>query len=264
MSDSNGSKTAPTPKIQFDTDYSGTDEDFWAYRLKLRTENISSQIQQSTPLEEPFLITGIQEEKKHFISGSSSSNGSINNPFHENAYKSFESSYLLQSFFRSTGEVEEVESSSKKRVQLKNIEKAIKQTFELARDEVIEDGMESHFSKDLESYVRMWGSIATNIIGKLIMDEEVNFMIASEALRFIGDIEDPETYNDRLICLLRCLDSNYTIVRDGAALGLAAIDDPVVIPYIKNTIKKEKVVELREDLWQILDQLENTKRCQES
>jgi HEAT repeat protein len=49
-------------------------------------------------------------------------------------------------------------------------------------------------------------------------------------------------------------------VRDGAALGLAFLDDPHAIPYLKRAIENEKYSELREDMQMVLAQLERSRK----
>jgi hypothetical protein len=46
-------------------------------------------------------------------------------------------------------------------------------------------------------------------------------------------------------------------VRDGATLGLASLNDPQAITPLKQAIEREQIGELREDMQQVLDQLEN-------
>ena len=131
----------------------------------------------------------------------------------------------------------------------------IEALFIKAREERFEDGMESDFSSGLISMIRMCGNAAIEVIAKLILYERVNPEVASEALRWIGHIEQASTYTDRLWLLERSLRCSSARVRDGVALGLASLDDPHAIPYLKQAIQREQCEELREDMEQVLAQL---------
>jgi HEAT repeat protein len=137
-------------------------------------------------------------------------------------------------------------------------------TFDKAKEQVFEDGMESDFSKELVSFIKNYSNIAVRMLTDLILNEEVNAEVASEALRWLGQIEDPKTYSHRLWLLEQSLYCSSARVRDGAALGLAFLDDPHAIPDLREAIQREPYPELREDLEQVLEQLENSHRCRSS
>jgi HEAT repeat protein len=88
--------------------------------------------------------------------------------------------------------------------------------------------------------------------------EQVNAEVASEAMRWLGHIDHPITYRSRLHLLERSLHNSSARVRDGAGLGLASLDDPHAIPYLKQAIEREQYQELRHDLKQVVIQLEST------
>jgi HEAT repeat protein len=128
--------------------------------------------------------------------------------------------------------------------------------FEAAKDKYFEDGLESAFSNNLVALVEKHGEAAVKAITHLIASEIVNVEVASEALRWLGRMDHAPTYHTRLSLLERSLFSPSAPVRDGAALGLAAMDDPHAITYLKQAIQEEKYPTLREDLKQVLTQLE--------
>jgi len=130
--------------------------------------------------------------------------------------------------------------------------------FDKAKEEVFEDGMESEFSKNLVFLIKKYGNAAIVVLERLIGAEQVNTEVASEAMRWLGHLEHPITYRSRLHLLERSLHNLSTRVRDGAALGLASLDDPHAIPYLKWAIEREEYEELRHDLEQVLTQLEST------
>ena len=80
--------------------------------------------------------------------------------------------------------------------------------------------------------------------------------IISEALRWIGRLEHPETEYCRLWLLESSLFCSSPFIRDGAILGLASLNDPAAIPFIRKAIDKEPIRELQEDMKEIVSQLE--------
>jgi hypothetical protein len=138
------------------------------------------------------------------------------------------------------------------------IDQEIELLFDRAKEEVFEDGMESDFSRGLISYVRKFGDTAIAALVRLIVTEQANAEVASEAMRWLGHIDHPITYRSRLHLLERSLHNSSARVRDGAALGLASLDDPHAIPYLKQAIEREQYQELRYDLEQVVIQLEST------
>jgi len=128
--------------------------------------------------------------------------------------------------------------------------------FSIARDEEFEDGMETQFSKDLKQVIRTTGQAAVNALSELIPTGRVNIEVCSEALRWIGRMDDPATYESRRWLLERCLSSNFPRIRDGALLGLSAMNDPDAIQYLHFAIQHEEINELKEDFEQVLRDLE--------
>lgn len=143
----------------------------------------------------------------------------------------------------------------------KDLDQKILALFEAAKEQNFEDGMESEFSKGLVDVVKNYGVAAIEALAPLIIDEKVNPEVASEALRWLGRINHPVSYHRRLWLLERSLRCSSARVRDGATLGLAFLDDPHAITYLRQAIQQEKISELRADMEQVLAQLESTHRC---
>lgn len=144
------------------------------------------------------------------------------------------------------------------RADLGRIQRRIDAVFAEARDEVFEDGMESEFSRQLLSLVESSGNDGMSEIAYLIAYDQVNNWVASEALRWIGRMEDPETHGYRFWLLRESLGAPSPVVRDGAALGLASLNDRAAIPCLKEAIGREPIVELREDMALALADLETS------
>ena len=130
-----------------------------------------------------------------------------------------------------------------------------------AKEEEFEDGMENEFSRELRSLVTGYGNRAIEAMTHLIVYEKVNPEVASETLRSLGSLEDAESYRYRRWLLERALQCSSPVVRDGAALGLAFMDDPHAIEYLRRAVDLERCGELRNDMRLVLEQLENTESC---
>lgn len=72
------------------------------------------------------------------------------------------------------------------------------------------------------------------------------------------------SYRFRLWLLERSLNCSQARIRDGAILGLSYLNDPHAISYLKLAIGLEKCTELREDMEQVLEQLESINQCHSS
>ena len=143
----------------------------------------------------------------------------------------------------------------------KDFNQKILALFEAAKEQNFEDGMESEFSKELIDLVKEYGVGAIEALAHLIIEEKVNPEVASEALRWLGHINHPASYRNRLWLLERGLRCSSARVRDGATLGLAFLDDLHAITYLRRAIQQEKIAELRADMEQVLAQLESTQQC---
>ena len=128
--------------------------------------------------------------------------------------------------------------------------------FEFAIEEEFEDGVESSFSNKLQSFIKEHGNDGLLVLPPIFINEKVNAEIISEALRWIGRLEHPDTHYFRLWLLEKCLFCNSPSIRDGAILGLAAMNDPAAISYIKKAIEKEPISALQQDMKEIVSQLE--------
>lgn len=156
------------------------------------------------------------------------------------------------------------ETSTVQKEYPQEIERVIEYSFETARDQVFEDGLESEFSRELVFLIKEYGNDAMVVIANLITSEKVNPEVASEALRWLGHMEDPRTYRYRLWVLERSLFCSSVRVRDSAVLGLSFLNDPHAIPYLRRAIEQETFKELRQDMEQVLADLENVQQCPSS
>ena len=93
-------------------------------------------------------------------------------------------------------------------------------------------------------------------IKALILQENANSEDVYDAMRWLGHAHDLSTHKERLNLLQQGLCYPSVRVRDGAALGLASLDDPRAISSLKQAIGCERVGELKTDMIQVLEQLE--------
>ncbi|HUS59173.1 MAG TPA: HEAT repeat domain-containing protein [Planctomycetota bacterium] len=142
------------------------------------------------------------------------------------------------------------------------VERWLHLVFSKAKGERFEDGMESDFSRQLESAIRQYGLQAICEIDHLINGAQSGAEVASEALRWIGLLSHPPTHKYRLWVLKKSLSSESPRIRDGALLGISFLDDPEAIDALREAIQKESQTELKLDMERVLQQLEDTRRCQ--
>ncbi len=128
---------------------------------------------------------------------------------------------------------------------------------EATREQTFEDGMESDFSKALTSVLALYGNAAVRALSDLILNKKIDAEVASEALRWLGQMDDRQTHDERLRVVEQSLGCLSARVRDGASLALSFLDDPHAVPYLQEAIDREANPELREDMIQVLEQLEH-------
>lgn len=149
-----------------------------------------------------------------------------------------------------------LENFTTKEQRSQDIDEKIEALFEAAKEQFFEDGMESDFSREFVSFIKKYGDAAMEAVASVIISEKGNAEIASEALRWMGLMDHPPSYRYRLWVLERSLICSSERVRDSAALGLAYFNDPDAIQHLKKAIEREQIPELREDMKQVLTQLE--------
>ncbi|MCG3117207.1 MAG: HEAT repeat domain-containing protein [Candidatus Manganitrophus sp. SA1] len=134
-----------------------------------------------------------------------------------------------------------------------------KSLCEAAKEETFESGVESNFSRELLSLIREYGNIAIEVLANLIGTNRIDEEVASEVLLSLGQSHHSATYSFRLWLLEKSLTLPSLMIRDGAVLGLAYMDDPHSIPYLKTAIEREECEEVRKVMKKVLIQLEKTR-----
>lgn len=184
----------------------------------------------------------------------------FDSPLVENLFKKVEPvpHYQLQDIDSRTIKYygENTESSTSKSADSRLLDKQVSSIFTKAKEEIFEDGMESDFSRNLFNFIKSYAHSAMEAIIPVTLSNQTNTEVASEALRILGRLNHKATYRERLWLLERGLYSTSARVRDGAVLGLAFLDDPLAIAPLKSAIERERIPELRQDMEQVLAQLE--------
>ena len=139
---------------------------------------------------------------------------------------------------------------------------ALDKAFRDGSEEVFEYGMESSFSRTLESLIKSYSNDAVVEVKRILTHTDISLDVKEECLRQLGAIKHSPTSQSRLSLLIDHLWSEQVGVRDCAALGMASMDDPSAIHHIQHAVRIEKSDRLREDLQLVLDQLIATRNAQ--
>ena len=128
----------------------------------------------------------------------------------------------------------------------------------LARVEVeeLENGMTLALGTQVATLVEKYGDSAINVLSSVISSGKVVPDVASHVLRWLGRINHPQSIQRRLWILMYSLRSPFSEIRDGAALGLASLGNPLAIPSLRAAIHHERFRALRRSMEAILRQLE--------
>ena len=129
--------------------------------------------------------------------------------------------------------------------------------FRDADSETFHDGMDSRFSVRLHRTILDYGVDAVEALEKVL--EGADIEAAGEALRQVGYVEDSDTHKARLSLLEGALASPDASVRDGASIGIEAMDDPAAVGSLRAAIKNEPCAWLRHYLREVLEQLQDAR-----
>lgn len=121
----------------------------------------------------------------------------------------------------------------------------VKDLFEKGASEFFHDGVDSNFSRSLLTLLGSRGADALAAIAEYLSWNEGHPEVVSEALRWIAEVGGPETLPKRWSILRRGLKSRSPVVRDGAILGFAALDDRRAYPLLLEARESEQIRELR-------------------
>lgn len=134
----------------------------------------------------------------------------------------------------------------------------VRQLFDEGAGEFFQDGLHSHFSRCLLDLLARNGWAALHAIAQYLASDVARDDVVSEALRWIADYHDPATMSERGRLLRRSLQNSSPRVRDGAVLGLSAMDDPRALPSLDEARRTESIHELRRLIDAVIEQLRAT------
>ena len=138
----------------------------------------------------------------------------------------------------------------------------IENALRVGSDEVFEYGMDSELSFALDSLIKRYSNEAVAELDRILDQDRTRLEVLEETLLQIGSIEHNPTHQSRLMLITKhLLKSPAVSVRDYAALGIAEMDDPEAIPFLRIAIGYENSERLRRDLELVLDQLVATQAC---
>ena len=138
----------------------------------------------------------------------------------------------------------------------------IENALRAGSDEVFEYGMDSELSLALDTLIKRYSNEAVAELDRILDQDRTRLEVLEETLLQIGSIEHNPTHQSRLMLITKhLLKSPAVSVRDYAALGVAEMDDPEAIPFLRLAIRFENSERLRRDLELVLNQLVATQSC---
>ncbi len=140
------------------------------------------------------------------------------------------------------------------------LEVEVVKLFDSADIEAFEYGYKSQFAESLERFVQQYGTDAVKAIKQSILGGNVNADVTIETFHTLGRMRHKSSHAERFVLLLWGLFSQSSRIRSGAALGLASLDDPKAIPFLRKVIEFETSRSAEIYLQRVLEQLEDTQR----
>jgi hypothetical protein len=138
------------------------------------------------------------------------------------------------------------------------LRKKVRELFDEGAQEFFQDGMESNFSTSLMQMLAHEGTDAVRAIAEYLFCGNANADVASEALRSLAEVEDESTLAARWQILKHFLKDKSPLVRDGAILGFANLNDPNAMKVLSEAHAMEPIAELQKLIEQVIRQLERT------
>jgi hypothetical protein len=158
--------------------------------------------------------------------------------------------------FRSWGRVAQSSTLADEQVD-PALSREVRKLFDDGAREFFRDGMESNFSWALLELLHDHGQRAVTAIAGYLLSGSAKPDVASEALRWISDIDDQATFLQRWDLLQHSLHNESARVRDGAILAFANMNDPRASKILAEARTLEPVAELRKLIDQVIRQLEH-------
>lgn len=129
------------------------------------------------------------------------------------------------------------------------------QIFRESANEVFETGMDNKFRQRIKSMLNNYSRPTIDTLSEWLQGGVMDVELLSESLRSVGASRDESTMEMRLELLVTALGHPSPIVRDSAIISLSDLANPMAIPYLKDALKKEKILSLRNDMISVLEEL---------
>jgi hypothetical protein len=131
----------------------------------------------------------------------------------------------------------------------------VKTLFDKGAAEFFSDGVEGEFYRSLVDLLARYGNRAISAIADYLFAGCGEPEVVSEALRWLADHGGPETLSIRFSILLHGLNNTSPAIRDGAILGLTALDDPRAEPSLLRAGRVEEIKALQRLIEQAVSRL---------
>jgi hypothetical protein len=134
--------------------------------------------------------------------------------------------------------------------------KSVERLFAAAREERFEDGLYSKFGRDLERVLDSSGVPAIFEAEVLIHNPLTSPSVAAEALRVLGSWTGSAPTPSRRRVIEGGLTHRSEVVRDAAAVALAALGDKAAVSALVVACQIEAMPGLRSDMQHVINELE--------
>jgi hypothetical protein len=147
----------------------------------------------------------------------------------------------------------------------RTVESKLAGVFAEARHAWFEDGVESEFSRALSMLIHTYGDAVVSAAETLLSSRSTNIEVAIEAAHTLGEVDHPASLRYRRSLLEKLLLTAPSVRRrQGAAAGLASMDDPSSLVAVTQAFDRESNQRFRQYLQLVMDQLERTRACHSS
>jgi hypothetical protein len=126
------------------------------------------------------------------------------------------------------------------------------------RGEIIEDGMTNTIALKLPQLVADHYRSVLPAIAALTDGRRTSATVTAELLKEVGRLRNAASHLDRRWLLEHALWSPNPAARDGAAVGLAWLQDPGAAPSVRIAAEREQIPQLRADLEEVFRLLMGT------
>lgn len=133
-----------------------------------------------------------------------------------------------------------------------DLSQELAEVFSLAAGEHFEDGMDNRFSRALGRFIRDHKLAAVATMGRAIELNLFRESYVSEALLWIGELDDNETEIERRILLESACDSYSVSIRDSAVSGLSYLGAAESKDRLENMLTVEPVKGVRVNIEAVL------------